>query len=205
MLTIQHFEVISTEVVQQLINAYNSVGLYHTHTMNKADPAHVMPWMQPILEQIVGRKLAYCSGNFYKHSIPYLPHTDFKSYQDNTLNIVIPLTYTGQQAYLVVFDQEWHQDSVTWCMHHPVLYFDTNTGVPGAPWQYPIHRVNNTDIDESLYHTHLSHYSKVDLQGLSGTAYPFEPGSLIEFDNKKIHCTSNFVGEKTGLSLRFKQ
>jgi len=200
----QHLNVLTESVIWDLIDAYDSVGSYNTTTMNKASPHSVISWLQPILEQIVGRKLTYCSGNFYKHTIPYLPHTDYKSYQDNTLNLVIPLKYTGDQAHLIIFDQEWNQDSVTWCMHNPVHWFETNVGVKGAPHEYPIIGGTETDIDDNLYKSFLTHYLKHDLKGLSGTACPFEIGSIIEFNNKKIHCTSNFKGEKLGLSLRFK-
>lgn len=205
MTTVQHFNSLPNSVIQMLIAEYKSQGRYSTSTMNKAGVGSIIHWLHPILEKVVGKSLAFCSGNFYKHTIPYLPHTDYKSYQDNSLNLVIPLEYTGQQAYLIIFDQIWNQDSITWCMHHPVQYFETNIGVKGCPWEYPVVGLTNTEIDDNLHSSFLSHYSKNNLQGLSGVAYPFEVGSVIEFDNKKIHCTSNFKGEKLGLSLRFKE
>jgi hypothetical protein len=172
--------------------------------MNKTSPGNSLFIIQEILENTLGRKLEFVTGNFYKHTTPYLPHTDFKTYEGNYLNIVIPLLYSGDRASLVVFDQTWSQDSITWCMHHPVQHFTYNTGVKGCPYEYPVNSLTGIEIDHIFYTQHLSHYPKQCLFGLSGTAYPFEPGSIIVFDNRHIHCTSKMNGEKLGISLRFK-
>jgi hypothetical protein len=200
----QRFNVVDPDIISRCIEDYNSREVYITPTMNKTYPGNSLGPLQQIIENVVGRKLEYCTGNFYKHSIPYLPHTDYKSHKENTLNVVIPLSYTGTKPHLVVFDQVWTLDSVTWCMHHPVYYFESNIGVKGCPYEYPVEHLTDSDIDEILYKEHLSHYPKETLKGLSGKAYPFEVGSVIIFDNRKIHCTSNFKGEKLGISLRFK-
>lgn len=202
--TVQKFNVINSNILSDLINDYESRKVYDTDTMNKASPGNSASAILEILETALGRKLEYVTGNFYKHTIPYLPHTDFKSHEQNYLNIVIPLEYTGVQSSLVVFDQMWEQDSITWCMHHTVKYFSYNIGVKGCPYEYPIKGLTGVNIDDGLY-THLSHYPKYCLFGLSGTAYKFEPGSIIAFDNRLIHCTSKMNGEKMGLSLRFKK
>ena len=195
--------IVSPELINTAIEDYNSRNLYDTNTMNKTDPGSSLILFTPLIEQILNKKLVYRSGNFYKHSTPYLPHTDYKTYQNNTINVVIPLMYTGSQASLIIFDQEWKQDSVTWCMHHPVMYFSTNIGVQGYPHEYPITNKTGKSIDETLYNDYLSHYPNHGLSELSGTAYLFEPGSMIIFNNKKIHCTSKMSGEKLGISLRY--
>jgi len=201
----QYFNVINFETLDEIISDYNSRKIYDTNTMNKACPGSSLIVIQKILEDTLGRRLEFVTGNFYKHSISYLPHTDFKTYEQNYLNIVIPLSYVGEQASLVVFDQLWEQDSVTWCMHHPVQHFTYNTGVKGCPYEYPVTGLTGANIDDTLYQYHLSHYPKHCLFGLSGKAYPFRPGSIIVFDNRHIHCTSKMNGEKLGISLRFKQ
>lgn len=197
--------IVSHELVNSAINDYNSRNLYDTTTMNKTEPGSSLELFTSIIERVLDKSLIYKSGNFYKHTTSYLPHTDYKTYQNNTINVVIPLMYTGDQASLIIFDQEWEQDSVTWCMQHPVMYFSTNIGVQGYPHEYPITNKTGKSIDETLYNDYLSHYPKSGLSELSGTAYSFEPGSMIIFSNKKIHCTSKMNGEKLGLSLRFKE
>lgn len=177
---------------------------YDTTLMKKAPPDSSLTVLQPIIEEALDTKLLFCSGNFYKHSVPYLPHTDYKLYQDNHINVVIPLQFIGTSPSLVIFDQIWDLDSVTWCMHHTVQRFETNTGVKGCPYDYPVRGLTKVPVDTKLYETHLTHYPRDTLFGLSGCAYPFEVGSIIVFDNRRIHCTSNFVGEKLGISLRFK-
>ena len=197
--------VITPELIDTAINDYNSRNSYDTDTMNKTDPGSSLELFTPIIEQVLGRSLVYATGNYYKHTIPYLPHTDYKTYHDNTINVVIPLMYTGDQASLIIFDQEWEQDSVTWCMQYPVMHFGTNIGVKGYPHEYPITNKTGNEIDDTLYNQYLSHYPKTGLSDLSGTAYLFEPGSMLIFNNKRIHCTSTMNGEKLGIALRFKE
>ena len=203
--TLQKFNVIDSAIISILIDDYESRKTYDTDTMNKADPGNSLIAIQGAIENTLGRNLEFVTGNFYKHTIPYLPHTDFKTYEQNYLNIVIPLLYSGEQASLVIFDQTWEQDSVTWCMHHTVQHFSYNTGVKGCPYEYPVNKLTGKGIDDAMYNNHLSQYPKQCLFGLSGTAYPFEPGSIIVFDNRHIHCTSKMYGEKLGISLRFKK
>lgn len=206
MITTTHkLNAIPNVILNQLVDEYTSKESYDTTTMNKSEPGNAVLIILELLEIALERKLEYVTGNFYKHTEPYLPHTDFKSYEQNYLNIVVPLQYTGDQASLIVFDQMWEQDSVTWCMHRGVQYFSYNIGVKGCPYEYPVKNLTKHSIDTEFYKTYLSHYPKYCLFGLSGTAYKFEPGSIIAFDNRQIHCTSTMNGEKMGLSLRFKQ
>jgi hypothetical protein len=159
----------------------------------------------PYCNAKVGKDLEYKSGNFYKHSIPYLPHTDYRVDQGNEVNIVIPLQYTGEQASLVVFDQMWERDSVTWCLDGPVIDFTVNTGIGGRPFDYDaVDNLTFEPIKDDFYNKYLSHHKRECFYGLSGEAFKFMPTSMIIFDNRLIHCTSRFKGEKLGLSLRFK-
>jgi hypothetical protein len=201
---IQKFNVIEKDVLNLCIAGYNRKESYETDTMNKADPEDIIDLLKPILENVLEAPLTYISGNYYKHDKPYLPHTDYKTYENNTLNIVIPLSYINSQPSLVIFDQKWEQDSVTWCMHNPVQYFSYNTGVKGCPADYPVTGLTNSEINNDLYTKYLSHYPKNLLRGLTGEAFPFEIGSIIVFDNRYIHCTSKLYGEKLGITLRFK-
>lgn len=202
--TVQKFNIIDTRTLQNLIDYYNSVGSYDTTTMNKASPGRAVEILRELLEEHLGKNLEYAQGNFYRHSNPYLPHTDYKTYQDGKINVVIPLKYIGDLPYLVIFDQIWDLDSITWCMHYPVQRFTVNVGVKGSPYEYPVKGLTDKDIDDTLYQKHLSHYPKRTLFGLSGTAFPFSPGSIMIFDARRIHCTSRMNCEKIGLTLRFK-
>jgi hypothetical protein len=201
---IQLFDVIDTDTINLCMKEYYKNTVFETDTMNKADPKDIVEFLKPIFEKTLGKQLEYTGGNYYKHTTPYLPHTDYKTYQNNTLNIVIPLSYTGSQPSLVIFDQRWEQDSVTWCMQYPVQYFDHNIGVNGCPADYPVKGLTKTEIDNDLYNKYLTHYPKNLLRGLTGKSYPFEIGSIIVFDNRYIHCTSKLCGEKLGITLRFK-
>jgi hypothetical protein len=204
MLREYHQNIIPQIVIDEVIKDYNSRSDYQTSTMNKADPGLSLSLVLPYCEKALGTDLEFKSGNFYKHTQPYLPHTDYRVSQGNEINVVIPLEYSGQQASLVVFDQAWYVDSVTWCLTHDIIHFEVNTGVPGRPcdhWQL----VNHTykPIDKKFHKKYLSHYPIDCYFGLSGEAFLFQPTSMIVFDNRLVHCTSKFKGQKLGLSLRF--
>ena len=200
----QYFDVVSTEILKTCIDDYQSRESYQTSSMNKCSPGNSQDVLTAKCQEVLGLELEFCSGNFYKHSQPYLPHTDYRVDQNNTLNIVIPLEYTGLLPYLIVFDQRWSKDSVTWCMHKDLIYFEVNTGVKGCPSDYPeVQGLTNLPISNELK-KHLTHYPTNMLHGLSGQSFSFTPNSIIMFDNQNIHCTSTFTGEKLGISLRFK-
>ena len=200
----QFFNVIDPLIIKKCIDDYYSNSTFETDTMNKADTKNVLGLFTPMIENMLGKKLMYTGGNYYKHNKPYLPHTDYKTYEDNTLNVVIPLSYTSSQPSLIIFDQKWELDSVTWCMHLPVQYFRYNIGVKGCPAEYPVIGLTDKEINNELYINYLNHFPKQLLRGLSGTVFPFEVGSILVFDNRYIHCTSKLDGEKLGISLRFK-
>lgn len=200
----QSANIIDKDVLEACIADYKSRSSYSSNVMNKADPGESLAYLMPFIAPVVGAA-EYRSGNFYKHSTPYLPHTDYRTDQDNDINVVIPLSYEGERASLVVFDQTWDKQSVTWCLDAPLSRFEVNTGVPGYPSQYDVKGLTGLPVDDELYKTNLRHYRKECFFGLSGEAYPFEPGTMIVFDNRRIHCTSNFKGEKLGISLRFKR
>ena len=201
---IQQFNAVSDEILDTLIDHYVTAGSYDTASMNKL-PANLLAHLiTPIIEVIVDRELTYAGGNFYKHVVPYLPHTDYQPRDNNILNVVIPMQYTESLPNLIVFDQTWEQSPVTWSMHHKVQSFTVNIGVKGCPYEYSsIKNLTGKEIDHTLLQ-YLNHYPKQCLFGLSGSAYPFVPGSVILFDNRKIHCTSSFTGTKLGLSLRYR-
>jgi hypothetical protein len=200
----QYHKVVPQDLIEVAVSDYNSRKKYDTVLMNKAVPGDSLRIFTPLIEQVLNKKLVFKSGNFYKHSISYLPHTDYKVSQGNTLNVVIPLWYSGDQASLIVFDQIWNLDSVTWCLNDTVHKFDVNTGVAGNPCDYPdVVGLTNSAVDIGLYAKHLSHRPMKCFYGLTGQAFPFELGSMIVFDNRHIHCTSKMSGEKLGLSLRF--
>lgn len=200
----QQFNVIDNAILTQCIDDYYSRGSYQTDSMSKCSPERSLEPLTNICQEVLGMQIEFCSGNFYKHSTPYLPHTDYRINQANELNIVIPLEFTGTQPHLVVFDQKWNKDSVTWCMHKDLIHFEINTGIKGCPSDYSdVEELTGLPVDDQLL-KYLQHYPKDMLFGISGSIFPFTPNSIIAFDNRQIHCTSSFTGEKLGISLRFK-
>lgn len=199
----QRFDVIETG---PLIKYYES-GVYRSETMKKADPGEALWLVEPHLRKCFPFIGKFVGGNFYKHTSPYLPHTDHQQKWGNTsVNIVLPLTFAGTQPYLVVFDQKWKNNPITWTMVYKKqegkISSSTNVQLEGLPCQYEIEGKTGEDIEQSFGEMYLPLPNKC-YRDLSGEAFPFTPGSAIIFDNSKIHCTSKFIGEKLGLSLRY--
>lgn len=199
--------VIAREIIDEALADYNAQEKLWPDTMAIAFPTINIDCYTHIASQAIGKQLEYTNGNYYSHTKPYLPHTDWFSHIDNAVNMVIPLKVEctpGYEPSLVVFDQVWPYNSVTWCMQHPVLSFDPNTGVKGWPGEYPVTNKTGRALDPKFWYDWLSHYPHECFFNMSGKAYPFEVGSAIIFGNRNVHCTSYFRGRKTGLSLRFR-
>ena len=173
-----------------------------------ADPGIYMNAYDDIVSKALNKKVKAVSGNYYNHSLPYYPHTDYNSKFNNVVNAVIPLTLPVTDVGLVIFDQRWEGDSALWTMSYSketVSKFVGNTVnlKEGRPYDFNITNKTNKDIDNDFYQKYLKHFKKEDLFGLSGTYEKYDIGDIIIFDNKKIHCTSYYEGEKLGLSLRY--
>ena len=196
------------DLINEAIIEYNSFTEYSTTVMNMAHPSDeiVLKFLPYIKKACRKENIKHAGGNYYKHSFPYLPHTDYEKKLDNTINVVIPLWYDCEiEPYLIVFDQVYNGFyPVTWMMNNPVYTLFGHTAVLGYPQQYNLTNDTNALIDENLYE-YIKMYPKEMLNGLSGKAYKFEPGNIIVFDNRQVHCTSNYTGTKLGLSLRFKE
>ena len=200
----RNFEgVVPKGMLDSLILDYNSREEYDTDSMKKASPQQSGKIMEPLIQNYIGKEWKLKSGNFYKHEKPYLPHTDFRKEYVESVNVVIPLQYDGTQPRFIVFDQWYPEDSVTWCLDVPVIDFSINTGVAGRPCDWPgVKGLTGKPIDDLFYKLYLWR-SKEQCNGLSGSAYKFQPGNMIIHNNQLIHCTSKFNGSKLGLTLRF--
>jgi hypothetical protein len=199
---------VPVELVEHILRYYESMGTYRTESMKKADPGRALGWIEPVIRSFCPDLGDFLGGNFYRHSRPYLPHTDHRAEWGNSINVVVPLHFTDPTPGLVVFDQTWDGNSMTWTLDVPIMpgiiSSSTNPQVTGRPWDTPgVKGLTGVPIDEHFAETYLQR-DRSQYFGLSGTVLPFLPGSLLVFQNKMIHGTTKFQGEKTGLSLRFK-
>jgi len=193
--------IVTSNILESLIKIYNNKDEYQTDTMKKASGDDAVLELLKDIPSIDIERIKTC--HFYKHEIPYFPHTDFRS--DEVENMVIPLQVVGgDNPYLVVFDQYFEEPSVTWTFREDV-HFEINTGVKGRPVDFEdVKGLTEKSIDKELYNNYLHHYPEKYWHGLTGTAYEFVPGNIIKFDSKKIHCTSAMkCSSKLGLTIRF--
>ena len=207
MRTVQLRDIFSDDTRNNLLDIYHNFDEYDTVEMNKAPVTpETLELVEETIRQCLGTDYVYVSGNYYHHTQPFYPHTDFKKEWKDSVNIVIPLEdHTNGTGRLVIFDQKWEEDSKTWMMIHPVKHYDVNTALPGCPFDYPLTNKTDDKIDEFFYKAHLTQFPVWCWQNLSGKTYRFEENSIIIFDNKRLHCTNNFKGSKTGLTLRYKR
>ena len=208
MQTTQLSDIFSDEERNALLDIYRSHESYDTEEMKKAPVCDkTMDIVEERIRQLIGTDYVYVSGNYYSHEKPFYPHTDFQKEWKESINMVIPLENNteGKNGKLVIFDQLWEDDSKTWMMIHPVKEYAVNKALPGCPFDYRITNHTNEKISLLFWETHLKHFPSWCWQGLSGSTYNYEENSIIIFDNKRIHCTNNFKGNKTGLTLRYKK
>jgi len=140
-------------------------------------------------------------AHFYKHTQPLYPHTDY--HEREISNIVMPLEVADDsKPHLIIFDQVWDNPANTWVFNDKQAKFQHNKELLGRPCDYDILYSTNKEVDDELY-SHLDHQPKDYWHGLSGTAYPFEPGNVLKFDAKSIHATGKMTCEsKLGLTIR---
>lgn len=205
--TKQVMDLIPDHIIQKALEDHRSKQTNYPDMNINFPEQDIVEAITDYASEVLGRKVEHRSGNYYTHTIPYLPHTDWFSHLDNNINVLIPLEYDCKpeaEPYLVIFDQIWPHNGVTWCMHSPVLDIPINIGVKGYPGEYPILNKTGRAIHPDFWWKYLSWMPYHLFRNLSGNAYKFEPGSILVFENKKIHCTSYYEGVKTGLSLRFR-
>jgi hypothetical protein len=194
------YDVLTDDEINSLLNEYNNTDDYISTTMNKASPGSAAFIIDKLM---FGYKRV--GGNYYKHNKPYLPHTDHREDWGDSINVVVPLHTEDPDAALVVFDQKYHKNSVTWCLNFDLIHFDVNTGIKGRPFDYKdVEGLTNEAIDDKIYEK-LSWAPKDQWYGLTGQIMPFIPGNLMIFNNKYIHSTGVLNGTKTGLSLRYQK
>ena len=193
------YDILNEQEIESLLKEYYDADSYNTESMKKVAPG---PATKIIDDLIYGYKRV--GGNYYQHFNPYLPHTDHREEWGSSINVVVPLHADDPTACLVVFDQCYNKDSVTWCLHFDVQQYQVNTGVLGRPFDYKdVIDLTNQPISDELYEK-LKWSDRDQWFGLTGKALEFKPGNILIFDNNHIHTTGIFKGIKTGLSLRYK-
>ena len=141
-------------------------------------------------------------GMFFYVERPHIIHNDdnrekwpkiYKAFN-------LPLKYDGvEEPHLCFFDQVY--------LDGPSKFFngekDIETYYNTIVYDYE-NVVGKSDepIDPIMREKYLSHLEDKWLQGLSfNSAHVWRPGNAIVFDCVRLHCASNFVGKKLGLSI----
>jgi len=193
-------DALSQDIVNELVNIYNNANDYDTPTMKKTSGAPAMEVLKNV-DYIDTDRINVI--HYYKHTSPYYPHSDYHYIEKD--NIVLPLeVINGPNPYLIIFDQYYYEDACTWTGVSNIK-FKFNTGVQGRPYDFDIDNKTHEPIPNSLFKKFLDWQPKDFWFGLSGTPYEFIPGSMIQFDSKRLHATSTMkCEEKLGLTIRYR-
>lgn len=202
---------LSTQQVSELLKVFVDTSQYFDpRGINKIDN----PWDIPAVKSVLQESLTQCGidtskcygDNFYEHDYEYLIHTDFRDDDGASENVLIPLRKEEVPQYFIIFDQMWDADGRTWAQDSKKVY-KPNIGLPGRPSDYnEICGLTNAPIPDDLfaYLDEIPHMPRSYFHGLSGTAVPWEPGTIIRYDSRLLHCTGKMLtAKKTGLLLRF--
>ena len=190
---------LSHDIVNELIDIYNNADEYDTDTMKKLSGEDAMNVLKNV-DAIDTDRINVI--HYYKHKLPYYPHSDYHFIEKE--NIVLPLqVINGENPYLVIFDQYYYEDACTWTGDMEIK-FKINTGVQGRPYDFDIDNKTHKPIPKYLYR-YLDWQPQDFWYGLSGEPYEFKPGSMMQFDSKRLHATSTLrCEEKLGLTIRYK-
>lgn len=204
-MTIKYLKnVLSYDIVNELVDIYNNADEYETHTMKKFSSGKAMHDVINVLKNVDALDTDRISIiHYYKHKHPYYPHTDYQNIEKD--NIVLPLQIVnGPNPHLIVFDQIWANKGLTWTGDADIT-FKINKSTKGRPFDYDLDNKTDQPISESLYKRYLSWQPKEFWYGLSGTPYELKPGNMLQFDSKQLHATSVMnCEEKLGLTIRYK-
>jgi len=203
--------VITKDNIQSILKLYNnSTNRTTTVGMDKLQS----PWsyseincLEEILSEHIDTK-ENIGDNVYKHYFPYYPHVDIDE-RYPSINCLIPLYIDGgHYQSFVIFDQYvTNTEPKTWVGNRKDLDFQKNKAASFVYLDDAVMNKTGKDIDDVFYKTYLENTNRnKDLfYSMSGTAVEYNPGDIILFDSKHIHCTGRMKTKyKIGCSLRFR-
>jgi len=205
--------IISNQILDYLINYYDSKEHYVTFGMEKLsipyEDKEFMSVIDDILQNKIGinEKYKVIGDNYYRHSQSYLPHCD--AINDKAwLNIVIPLQQynpNGIQKF-IVFDQKWLGRNLTWAGNLQLAGdFSSNKKTNQRPVDGEFFKDgSDKELPENLWNEfNKNNFDKDYFYSMDGTAYDWIPGDVIVFESQHIHATGKMQSlRKLGLSIR---
>jgi alpha-ketoglutarate-dependent taurine dioxygenase len=134
--------------------------------------------LSDILSQVAGTKISITVAMLIKEQVPWEIHTDYnKGDQYPGTAFLIPIDWDGPVnsfTHTVIFNQE--------CTTNFTDFLEKNNKVvPNA-----LQLKNN--LCSHVSDEHLEHVSLLD-------AYRWNPGDLIFWDRKLLHCSDNFINQ----------
>jgi hypothetical protein len=178
------------EFLNKLPNKTNSGGEFFAYTNGFQKKDFVYPAIYKLvikkIEIVLGRKINLLHGMLLKEEKPWIIHTDYIKKDDPApdLAIVIPLNTEEINTHTVVFNEE--------CLDNFNNFILNNNKLE-----------NNA---KNLYNNLCSHETIDRLEYVSLLrAYKWDPGSMIYWDRKLLHCSDDFlkvgIKEKTALVI----
>ena len=206
--------IISTSIRKELTNFFweSKDKHYQTRTMLKIRE----PWneitkelLEPILSNIMNTR-NNLGDNYFYHKYSYLPHCECGYDNKESYNVLIPLELENAKddQYFIIFDQLFLHIGNTFCGDLEISDFDHNKLYRGRIKDEDADNLTHKNIDLQFYKTYLESKSRSRelFWGLSGNVFNWEPGNVIIFDSRHIHCSGKMnCDAKLGLSLRFEQ
>ncbi len=189
----QFFDVFSSDEIVQITNTVERLsdkansGKFFAYTNGFRQTDYIFPFIKKIvltkLEKLINEKINLFVGMFLKEEIPWLIHTDYvKGDLKPKGAFLIPLC--NENTHTVIFNEE--------CLTSFENYLQVNKKLKKNA--------------KNLYDTLCSHETEDRLEHVSlYAAYKWQPGSVIYWDRKLLHCSDNFlingIKEKTALVI----
>lgn len=203
--------ILSQEIVDELLYFFNSNSHLHYNTMGMTKILNPWTYTEKILSPVLSKILPIeknLGDNFYKHNFPYFTHIDSNN-NPYSYNVLIPLyIHDNKEQKFVIFNQySTDYSGATWIgnIWKPAGDFETNKKRE-FPYKDPtVFGCTNEPVDPSLYEILKYKYRNEEMFfGLTGVSYDYKPGNILIFPSNRLHCTGRmFCYYKIGLSLRF--
>lgn len=165
-------------------------------------PKEEFSWVLPAL----GIEGTITGGNFWSTPNPFHVHTDTGKQEElNGLkpkyNIVIPLNW-HPSFNTIIFDQKWNGDAVHFWVGSIYKYFPDPVYNERKENFDGVEGLTSREFDIEYYKEYLTHLPYETLYGLSiAETIPWMIGNAMVFDSQYLHCSSNFVGTKEGVTI----
>jgi len=208
---IKYLTPLSTDIVNELINIYNSEEKLELAWRKGASFKNALSVLKEYIDYEFGHSDWQCNeGTFFEAFQPYRIHTDTSTTEHNYQTVVIPLDWEHNNTLLdknvlYIFKQRWHYEATMFRYGSKPTKegprHNTDTREYSKVESLEVNNFIDKETSADCNHLNERHFT-----GLSVEAkMQWSPGKPFTFPRTALHCSNNWhrlgITSKLGLSL----